>query len=359
MKYSIRVLLMLCVLLALGWAGLATTGVAADSPLYHTVAWGDTLFSIANRYSTSVNAIMQANSIRNAEMIFVGQRLLIPGSAAPAPSPSTYTVQNGDTLFSIATRFGLTVNALMQANGLYNYWIYPGQVLKIHGYVPAPIPGPVPNPMPGPIPNPMPGPIGTYYIVRPGDMLATIAYRFGTTTYAIQIANRLANPNFVYVGQRLLIPGGITPINPNPQPMPFPIQPIAPAPVYPHYPNVPPYYPPTATPAPSVILPPIPGPIHTSGLWEAVLITNTHGTGPCSLLAIVQGKTNWPVVVATTDGSFISDPKLTGTKPERGPYVVEFAHSCTGTWRVIPLGLNTYADVTLNGGHAEIEFHQR
>ena len=53
------------------------------------------------------------------------------------------------------------------------------------------------------------------------------------------------------------------------------------------------------------------------------------------------------------------DPKLTGTKPERGPYVVEFAHACTGLWRVIPLGLNIYADVTLNGGHAEVEFHPR
>jgi hypothetical protein len=90
-----------------------------------------------------------------------------------------------------------------------------------------------------------------------------------------------------------------------------------------------------------------------------VLITNTVGTGPCSLAAIVVGKTDWPVVVATPDGSWISDPKLTGTKPERGPYVVEFAHACTGVWRVIPVGLNVYADVRLNGGHAEVEFHPR
>jgi hypothetical protein len=103
--------------------------------------------------------------------------------------------------------------------------------------------------------------------------------------------------------------------------------------------------------------PVIPNPY--ANTWEAVLITNTIGTGPCSLAATVVGKTDWPVVVATTDGSWISDPKYTGTKPERGPYVVEFAHACTGVWRVIPLGLNIYADVQLNGGHAEVEFHPR
>ncbi|MBI5305186.1 MAG: LysM peptidoglycan-binding domain-containing protein [Chloroflexi bacterium] len=345
MKYAIRLLVILFVLLTLGLTGLAATSVAADSPLYHVVAWGDTLFSIANRYNTSVNAIMQTNNLRNAEFIYVGQRLQIPGSARPAPSQSTYTVQNGDTLFSIATRFGVTVNALMQANGLYNYWIYPGQVLRVSGYSPFPVI------QTGPLPGLRPVQTGVYYNVRPGDYLSNVAHRFGTTPYSIQIANRLANEHFVYPGQRLYIPGA-TPGN-N-----FPTQPFEP-PIYPNYPSAPPYYPPVATPIPVVVLPAPVIPNPNSNLWEAVLITNTKGTGPCSLLAIVVGKTDWPVVVATTDGSFISDPKLTGTKPERGPYVVEFAHSCTGTWRVIPLGLNTYADVTLNGGHAEVEFHQR
>ncbi|MBI5649874.1 MAG: LysM peptidoglycan-binding domain-containing protein [Chloroflexi bacterium] len=350
MKNWLRLILALVFLFALALAGFTATNVAADSPMYHIVSWGDTLFSIANKYGTSVNAVMQANGIRNSNFIYVGQRLTIPGGniLGPLPNPTTYVVQNGDTLFSIATRHSTSVNALMQANGLQNYWIFVGQVLRIPGYAPQPIP----------IPQPLP--IGTYYVVRPGDYLAAIAYRFGTNVYAIQIANRLANSNFIWVGQRLFIPGGVGPMpgpipNPFPGPMPGPL-PFPPEPIPGPLPY-PPYAPPTATPVVIILPSPVPNPNATS--WEAVLITNTRGTGPCSLAAIVVGKTNWPVVVATTDGSFISDPKLTGTKPERGPYVVEFAHACTGTWRVIPLGLNVYADVTLNGGHAEVEFHPR
>jgi LysM repeat protein len=362
MKSGLRLVLIALMLLAFGFAGLAATQVSADSPLYHVVSWGDTLFSIATKYNTSVNAILQANGLRNADFIYVGQRLSIPGSSVPAPSNGgTYVVQNGDTLFSIATRNGVTVNALMQANRLYNYWIYVGQTLRMPGDSPNPMPNPIPNP-----PGPMPNPNGTHYIVRPGDYLAGIAYRFGVSAYSIQIANRLSNPNFVWVGQRLFIPGGMPLLNqpPSYQPPFFqsiqPIQPNYPGqPVQPSYPNYPPYFPPMATPAPVVINPvPIPNP--NSSVWEAVVITNTVGNGgACSLAVIVVGKENWPVVVATTDGSTVTDPKLTGTKPERGPYVVEFAHACVGTWRVIPLGLNVYADITLHGGHAEVEFHPR
>lgn len=354
--------LALIVPLVVGIALVAAPGASAESPIVHVVGWGDTMFSIANRYGTSVNAILQANNLRNANFIWVGERLMIPGTALPSRwSSSTYVVQAGDTLFSIATRNGMTVNALMQANGLYNYWIYAGQTLRI--------PGPV---APQPIPQPMvrPQPQGAYYIVRPGDYLSIVAYRFSSSVYSIQIANQLPNSSFIWVGQRLFIPGGVAPVNP---PIYTPLPPI-----YPSQSVLPSILPlniaPTATPLPPVALvaptplPPVafvaPTPLppvvaNGSGIWQAVLITDTVGNGPCSLGAFVDGKTDWPVVVATTDGSWISDPKYTGNKPERGPYYVEFAHSCTGIWRVIPLGLNTYADVQLKGGHAEVEFTQR
>jgi len=345
---KVLICLLLAVWLAVGIALFAGPVASAEPPVVHVVGWGDTLFSIANRYGTTVNAIMQANNLQNPNVIWVGERLTIPGGGAPAPLPSTtYAVQAGDTLFSIATRNGTTVNALMQANGLYNYWIYVGQTLKIPGQ-PVPLPQPKPQPQQG-----------AYYIVRPGDYLALVAHRFGSSAYAIQIANQLPNSSFIWVGQRLFIPGGVVPANPpayNPLP-----------PIYPQPAGVPPYIPPTATPLPSVaVIPPTPIPPLVvqsssggSGIWEAILITNTVGTGPCSLGVFVDGKENWPVVVATTDGSWISDPKYTGSKPDRGPYYVEFAHACTGIWRVIPLGLNTYADVQLQSGHAEVEFRQR
>ncbi len=332
--------------LVLGLWGLTASGVSADAPVTYVVGWGDTLVSIATRYGSSVNALMQANGIRNPDFIYVGQQLLVPGGAVPgpAPAPATYVVQSGDTLFSIATRNGTTVGALMRANGLYNYWIYVGQTLRIPGSLPQP-PAPQP-PIPQPVPQPLPQ--GVYHVVRPGEYLSLIAARYGSSVYAIQIANKISNPSFIWSGQRLFIPGGVAPLNPLPPP----------APIYPVYPTVIPYFPPLAPPAPVVVFPSPTPPPHATG-WEAVLITNTVGTGPCSLAAIVVGKTDWPVVVATPDGSWISDPKLTGTKPERGPYVVEFAHACTGVWRVIPVGLNVYADVRLNGGHAEVEFHPR
>ncbi len=359
----ILVCLILVVPLIVGVALFTVPTASADSPMVHVVGWGDTLFSIANRYGTSVNAVMQANNLRDPDFIWVGERLVIPGGNIPGPvSSATYVVQAGDTLFSIATRNGTTVNALMQANGLHNYMIYVGQTLRVPGQF-------IPQPVPHPIPPPAPQPQGVHYIVRPGDYLAMIASRYGSSVYAIQIANQLSNPSFIWVGQRLFIPGGVSPVNQptfNPLPPIYPRQPAVP-PIVPagqpplvYLPTVPSYVPPTATPLPPVaVIQPAPAPVSNSGIWEAVLLTNTVGTGPCSLGVFVIGKTNWPVVVATTDGSWISDPKNTGDKPERGPYYVEFAHSCTGVWRVIPLGLNTYADVQLNGGHAEVEFHQR
>ena len=356
MRRYYRLILIALVLFALTFGILGLTTVSADSPTIHVVSWGDTLFSIAARYGTTVNAVMQANGIRNADFIYVGERLLIPGATAPIPpsTATTYVVQSGDTLFSISMRYGTTVGALMQANGLYNYWIFVGQVLKIPGQVPPPAP------VPAPIPAPVPVTQGVYHIVRPGEYLALIAARYGSSVYAIQMANKLPNASFIWVGQRLFIPGGLTPFNSNFVYNPLPpiylppmivLQPRVPGPA------VPPYVPVTTTTTVTPTAVPVISPL--SGSWEAVLITNTTGPGPCYLDVNVVGKTDWPVVVATPDGSWISEPKLTGTKPEIGPYVVEFAHACTGVWRVIPLGLNIYADVELKGGHAAIEFRQR
>lgn len=358
MKNNFRSLVIIA--LALGLiATLGLTTASAETPVLHIVSWGETLYSIAAKYGTSVNAVMQANGLSNPNFIYVGQRLSISGGSVPAPIPvpTTYTVVAGDTLFSIANRYGTTVEHLMQLNGLYNYMIYVGQTLRVSGQ-------PSPMPQPQPIPQPVPQPHNLYHIVRPGDYLALIASRYNTSVYAIQIANNLPNPNFIWVGQRLVIPGGQMPLatttyNPLPpiyQPLPSnpiyvqPVQPVVPQPGV-----LPPIYV-TPNPAPIIVTPVAPVP---SGTWQVTLNSQIINSGPCALMVLVDGKANWPVVVATTDGSWISDPKLTGTKPERSPYAVEFAHACTGVWRVIPLGLNIYADVEMKNGRTEIEFRQR
>jgi len=118
--------------------------------------------------------------------------------AMPPPPAVTggcyYIVRRGDTLFSIARRFGTTIAAIAQANGISNpRYIRAGQRLIIPGAYPAWAP-----------PSAAPG--ATVYIVRRGDTLYSIARRYHTTVAAIAWANRIANPHRIWVGQRLVIP---------------------------------------------------------------------------------------------------------------------------------------------------------
>jgi LysM repeat protein len=120
----------------------STTAVSA---LTYRVQWGDTLTGIARRFNTSVQAIVQRNNIPNPNLIYAGQELEIPEDGQPPPPPppsptpppggqTTYVVQRGDTLSRIASRFGTTVALLVQANNIANpNLIYVGQVLLIPG----------------------------------------------------------------------------------------------------------------------------------------------------------------------------------------------------------------------------------
>lgn len=108
--------------------------VPSSSPqtggIYHKVQWGENLFRIALRYGTTVDAIVAANNLPNRNSVQVGQVLLIPVSS-PAGTV-VYVVVPGDTLYSIARRFGTTIEALAALNGIAPpYPIKAGQVLII------------------------------------------------------------------------------------------------------------------------------------------------------------------------------------------------------------------------------------
>jgi lysozyme len=106
--------------------------------------------------------------------------------------PGTYTVKSGDTLQSVANRFGLTIRELVVANPQL---IKPGVTLNI------PAPAAIPNT--GESEPPVQPRV---YKVQPGDTLTFIAIKFGTTVAAIAAANNLTNINAIQVGQELIIP---------------------------------------------------------------------------------------------------------------------------------------------------------
>ena len=135
MKLFYRALL----LVALAALALMFAPIRADAappqgvPETYVVQSGDTLFSIAVRYHTTVAAIKQLNGLGASDLIQVGQKLLVPTGDAPAPSAAApYIVQPDDTLYRIALRYGTTVRALQDLNDLANpNLIAPGQALAI------------------------------------------------------------------------------------------------------------------------------------------------------------------------------------------------------------------------------------
>ena len=97
------------------------------STISYTVQAGDSLWAIAQRYGTTVNAIKQANGL-TSDTLQIGQVLQIPVSQSPYVE---YTVRAGDTLWELSRRYGTTVEAIMQANGLTSNVLQIGQVLRI------------------------------------------------------------------------------------------------------------------------------------------------------------------------------------------------------------------------------------
>ncbi len=95
----------------------------------YTVVSGDSLFQIARRFGTTVNAIKSLNGL-TSDFLKIGQILKIP-RASNNPDYILYTVVSGDSLFQIARRFGTTVNAIKSLNGLTSDFLKIGQILKI------------------------------------------------------------------------------------------------------------------------------------------------------------------------------------------------------------------------------------
>lgn len=151
----------------------------------YIVMRGDTLKSLATRFGTSMDVLVNLNSdITNINIIYEGQRMVVPSgngvpSTPPPASGNTYTVQRGDTLRKIADRLNTTVEAMLKVNPqIYNpNLIYVGQVINL------------------------PAGLSTY-VVQHGDTLKIIAARFGTSWESLLALNpQITNANLIYVGQ--------------------------------------------------------------------------------------------------------------------------------------------------------------
>lgn len=159
----------------------------------YTIKRGDTFYSLARRFNTTVSAIISANPGVNPNNLQIGQIVCIPRQPIfpPCPEGNYYRIKPGDTLYSLARFFNVSLDDLIEANpGIDPNRLMVGQIICIPLAVP-----PVVCP-PGTIP----------YIIKSGDTFYSIARRFKTTVEALKKANPGVNPDALLIGQRICIP---------------------------------------------------------------------------------------------------------------------------------------------------------
>jgi membrane-bound lytic murein transglycosylase D len=166
----------------------------------HRVVKGETLFSIAKRYDTTVDNLRELNNLTVSENIKTGQLLKVIGTAnsdysvkseAPVTASSvskTHTVKRGETLFSISNLYGTSVESLKSLNGLRNNAIAVGQRLKVSGTgTPVSSKAAV-----------------TYHTVKAGETLFSLSKRYGVTVNEIKSWNNMKSNNLVK-GKRVIV----------------------------------------------------------------------------------------------------------------------------------------------------------
>ena len=158
---------------------------------YYRIQPGDTLYSIALAYNISLDDLIEANPLLDPNVLMVGKIICIPLAVPPVICPAgSYTVRAGDTFYSIARRINVTVDDLREANpNVDPDRLLIGQIICLPEAV-----------------QPIPCPQNKYYIIRSGDTLYSIARRFNTTIMGMMVLNPNINPFDLRVGQRICLP---------------------------------------------------------------------------------------------------------------------------------------------------------
>lgn len=180
-----------------------------DAQSYYSVQKGDTLYSIARAYGLTVMELMLLNDLVSSQ-IDVGDLLLV---SIPADTGSVnhngvnvHVVQRGDTLYSIARAYGTTVENLMSYNNLTSTRIDIGDQIALFGASSQPAPQ-----------NPAPAPASDTYTVQAGDSLSKIALYYGVTVDQLMAWNQMSS-TLLYPGDRLAIQAGAQPTWSQPTP---------------------------------------------------------------------------------------------------------------------------------------------
>src|SRR5688572_3818337 len=199
--------ILLLTLLSILLLTMAATAFAQNRT--HVVQAGETLFSIARRYGLTVEQVAAANGITNPGLIYIGQVLTIPGGGTSPGGTTTYTVQAGDTLFSIARRFNTTVDRLIALNGITNPNVLNiGQVLIVGTSGGQPQPTTAPRSAPTAAATEPPSDRTITYTVQSGDTLGQIAVRFNSAYQSIALLNNIASPDIISPGRVLIVRRG-------------------------------------------------------------------------------------------------------------------------------------------------------
>ncbi len=172
-------------------------GSSAASASTHQVRRGETLSSIASRYGTSTIALAHANHLSDPDLIVVGQRLRVPGGEGPAPA-AIHTVRHGETLSVIASHYGTSVAALARINQLANpNLIVVGTKLKVGGgSAPA-------GASPGSAPT---ASVTARHRIRTGETLSDIASHYGTSVAVLARLNHISDPSLIIAGRTIRVP---------------------------------------------------------------------------------------------------------------------------------------------------------